>query len=344
MRIVTRDFIALAGLSALVSTVSVSALAAELQVVTEAGVEIYLDGKLIGTTTERDGGLYITGLTEGKHKLKAVMKGYEPQEVTVAVVEGRTATVSISMTATRERVRNMDAHQSVSMKTETGTIELRSIPPHPPATVYVNGDRKGEGQLRIEGVPKGNVRIKVVRGSGVVTAEYYLGSEKRIVLTAHFGTDQIYRVKVRGDPDPCTGYYYELYAEDGFKTTVEGTLRSLARGEGVSMEGPEDCGEDTRDGMGSVGCEILMKGSWGDPERVDIADTEVYKALIGVADFEAFDPGGEAILLGPPRRHGECRATQIVTLNQRSKSIKVEYGVVPDAVARVWRSRMERIE
>ena len=60
-----------------------------LQINAQPGVEVFVDGEAAGVTEEAIGGLLIADVVPGERRLRFVLEGFEPREVTVVVREGR---------------------------------------------------------------------------------------------------------------------------------------------------------------------------------------------------------------------------------------------------------------
>ena len=64
-----------------------AAIAGDVQVTCEPGLSVYLDGQLVGTTSTAEDGLFLAGVSEGKHTLRVDKPGCLPQGFAVEVTK-----------------------------------------------------------------------------------------------------------------------------------------------------------------------------------------------------------------------------------------------------------------
>ena len=69
---------------------------ANIQIVSEPGVQIYLDDALKGETNEAQGGLILHNLAPGNHTLQAVKPGFPPRAKSVTLTPGQTQVLNLS--------------------------------------------------------------------------------------------------------------------------------------------------------------------------------------------------------------------------------------------------------
>jgi len=65
--------------------VSAVSAAGDIQVSCEPGLRVYLDGRLVGTSSAKDDGLFLAGVPEGKHTVRLEKDGFAPQVFAVEV-------------------------------------------------------------------------------------------------------------------------------------------------------------------------------------------------------------------------------------------------------------------
>ena len=69
----------------LVMSVPATSFAGDIQVLCEPGLRVYLDGKLAGTSSAKEDGLFLPALPEGAHIVRVEKDGFVPQSFRVQV-------------------------------------------------------------------------------------------------------------------------------------------------------------------------------------------------------------------------------------------------------------------
>ena len=129
-----------------------------IQVTVEPGVQVFLDGSFKGVSTAEQGGLILSGVTPGRHQLKVVKEGFQPQEDTVVAAEGKVFEYKVqSFTPKLEIVqRGSAANQQVVQK--VGSLLIQSLPVACKVSIPslgLRGQEKNQDEMEFGKVPTG---------------------------------------------------------------------------------------------------------------------------------------------------------------------------------------------
>jgi len=100
-----------------------------LQVVSESGIAVFLDGKFKGTTSTEYGGLIIQNISSGQHTIKVVKEGYLPREESISVKAGEVFTYQVDknfVPAIQITEQGNKDNQAISIK--QGKLKIQSLP------------------------------------------------------------------------------------------------------------------------------------------------------------------------------------------------------------------------
>jgi len=135
----------------------------------EKGLEIYIDGKNSGFTSDKS----LNDLKPGIYKIRAQSKYYETEEKEIEVVLGKTETINLQTTA------------------NFGTLTIET---HPKAEVYLNGIRTYElKDIKLE-PQKCNIEIKMKKAPDIKEAVFIKKGEsytKELIPQVATGTVQV---------------------------------------------------------------------------------------------------------------------------------------------------------
>lgn len=197
----------------------------DLQVTCEPNVRIFIDGNLKGVTNEYDNGLFIEGLTPGRHTLKAVKSKYMPVVETVMIKEYKAVEVKINFKEFREEVIELKPEVKETIA-KVGILELRSVPMG--ATVFVDGEKKpGSTDMQITNVKIGKHKIDFQRENQNLVGIFNLNENETLKLKAHFKKGKIINIsEIEKFETERNNYFNRLLIRE------KGILKG---GEGVDM-------------------------------------------------------------------------------------------------------------
>jgi hypothetical protein len=125
-----------------------TSFAGGVQISAEPGLDVYFDGELVGRTSAREDGLYLSDVQRGRHVIRVEKEGFQPQTFDVDVVN-RPIEVEVA------RFLPVAAAAEPSSKLEVGSLVVTSAPQN--ITVDIDGrvEEKRTPQLSIGGLPVG---------------------------------------------------------------------------------------------------------------------------------------------------------------------------------------------
>ena len=99
-----------------------------IHIITDAGVRVFLDGKLAGVASERDQGLVITGVAAGTHQLRFEQKGYKPRTTRVSVIAGEVTVYTLISTTPSVDIQEGDSGRTGLMEPRIGVLQIVCLP------------------------------------------------------------------------------------------------------------------------------------------------------------------------------------------------------------------------
>ena len=172
----------------LMSSVSVSAAGTgDIQIYCEPGVEIYIDGHFRDKTNDFDEGLYVEGLTPGRHSLKAVKPGYKPalQDFDIKAYQSNTP-IKLKFEDREYKVRKLESEVEETVA-KVGSFELMSAPEG--SKVYLDGNYIGTSNIAVDDIAIGKHKIKFEKKGRVLEGLFSL--VKRLSLKLILGRIQL---------------------------------------------------------------------------------------------------------------------------------------------------------
>lgn len=99
-----------------------------VQIDAQPGVQVFIDGEAAGVTEEAIEGLLIADVAPGERRLRFVLEGFEPREVTVVVVEGRVLVHDVERFEPQLRIGESGERSATELRKLTGTLIVQSLP------------------------------------------------------------------------------------------------------------------------------------------------------------------------------------------------------------------------
>ena len=99
-----------------------------LQIVADLGVRVTLDGEPVGHTMASEGGLVLTDVPAGRHRLRFDKQGFKPRITELTLSAGEIRVYTLYSLAPDITVREEDIRRTVFMEPETGIIEILCLP------------------------------------------------------------------------------------------------------------------------------------------------------------------------------------------------------------------------
>ena len=144
-----------------------SAIASEvgfLQITAAPGIDVYIDGEPVGTTSEEVGGLFVLDVPVGERLVRLEKEGFEPDEFTVFIDPGRVSVYDVGQIAPPMQQRESGERASTQMRRLTGTLVVQTLPVESVLDLPGLGMReqvKSRDVWKVEQVPVGSYGLTV---------------------------------------------------------------------------------------------------------------------------------------------------------------------------------------
>lgn len=151
-----------------------------IQVNVDAGLEVYLDSRLMGKATPT--GLRIVDVPVGAHTISVKTSWGSAIGYNVTVAQGKTSNVQVAAIGLRTRTRGEDS-----------TIEVKVETQAPACDLVIGTDRvtKAPAELRIEHLRPGATNVNVKCAGKTASMDIYLGTGRLLTLQANFATGKM---------------------------------------------------------------------------------------------------------------------------------------------------------
>jgi hypothetical protein len=154
-----------------------------VQISAEPGLRVFFDGEPMGVTTAKEDGLYLTGVSRGRHTIRVEKDGFEPQSFEVNVVN---RPIEVEVGQFRPVIAEAPApSQSTPERLQrVGSLVVTSAPQN--ITVEIDGrvEKKTTPQLSIGAIPVGEHTI-TFRKEGYETVTSVITIEEGAENTVH---------------------------------------------------------------------------------------------------------------------------------------------------------------
>ena len=157
--------------------------AAELQLLCEPGVRVWVDGQFAGECTAEAEGLYLSP-RPGRRDIRARKTKFNvPWSRALHLQDGPNPEVRIVFKASETKVVDLSESKVDPVVEATGRMVIRSIPPRPRAPVSVNGRPLGRTPLQVDHAA-GLVSIRSERLGTVIEGSLRLhpGAERAVAI------------------------------------------------------------------------------------------------------------------------------------------------------------------
>lgn len=99
-----------------------------LQVNAAPGVEVFVDGERVGTTSEEARGLFVLDVPAGERLVRFEKDGFETHEVTVSIIADRVSEHDIAWFTPQIRFDQFGEPMRIEMRRLTGTLVVQTLP------------------------------------------------------------------------------------------------------------------------------------------------------------------------------------------------------------------------
>lgn len=155
--------------------VATAALAGDVQIFCEPGLRVYLDEEFLGTSSEKEDGLFLIDVPIGLHTIRIEKGGFVPQNIQIEVSRFPIE-VTVGALSPEPVIRQRKDTDDVTVEKPVGNLIVTSAPQN--CVVEIDGESrtKDTPQLSIEGLAAGEHSISFTKAgyeqiSGVVTVQ-----------------------------------------------------------------------------------------------------------------------------------------------------------------------------
>jgi hypothetical protein len=235
---------------AFVMSISVVAVAGDIQVFCEPGLRVFLDGEFVGTSSAREDGLFLMNVSKGGHSVRLEKDGFLSQSIEVDVlnlpIEVTTAEfLPVPVIAEEVQPEQEEVQETAIQK--VGTLVVTSAPQY--CFVEIDGkvEEKRATHLTIGGLAAGKHSITYRKEgwepiTGLVTVEP--GAD--VTVRGNFKSGEVEIIyegkgslRIMSKPNRCTVRFLGMIKE---KTDAKLNMSHLPAGEHpilVAMKGRE---------------------------------------------------------------------------------------------------------
>lgn len=166
-----------------------------IQVDSEPGILIYLDGAFKGITTDTIGGLIIQDVSEGEHRIRVEKPEVTNYEDTVTVVAGQVLVYQVKGAESQIKVEQIGDQARWNVSDGVGTIVIQSIPVQCEVIVEAQGfhQQKTHDLLRMSNVPVGEHFLCFKGGEKILEHTIELGQDETVELMVNFVDGHVYQ-------------------------------------------------------------------------------------------------------------------------------------------------------
>ncbi len=159
----------------LLTSAATMSLAGDIQVSCEPALRVYLDGKLVGTSSSKEDGLFLANVPGGGHIIRVEKDGFAPQSFQV-VVQKLPVEVKVGEFSAEPPTRPERETGSAKVAQFAGNLLVLSAPQNCIVEIDGKSELKSIPLLRVDGLTEGEHTISFSRPgydriSGVVRIE-----------------------------------------------------------------------------------------------------------------------------------------------------------------------------
>jgi formylglycine-generating enzyme required for sulfatase activity len=139
-----------------------------IQVKCDPGVQIFLDGNLKGITNADVGGMIMQDVPAGRHEIRAVKPGFQPQVDAVAVAADQVVAFAVKPFVPKVQISQEGEEQQTEVRLKVGSLQIQSVPIECSLSIAglgVSNQAKTKDRWKAAGVPVGKYTI-VAEGLG----------------------------------------------------------------------------------------------------------------------------------------------------------------------------------
>jgi len=155
-----------------------------IQIVSEPGVAVFLNGELQGVTSTDFGGLIIQNVTAGSHTIRLVREGFNPQEERITLRAGQVYVHTVRPFVPAMRITQEGEEGGQEIDLQVGSLKIQSLPVAikiaiPELEVESNKERD---IWRADDMPVGNYSAVFTLGNSTIEHEIAISQNQQTHL------------------------------------------------------------------------------------------------------------------------------------------------------------------
>jgi len=164
-----------------------------IQVVSESGISVFLDGKFKGKTSLDMEGLIIELNKGGDYTIKVVKEGYSPQKEKISVNNGEVRIYKVRPFIPSVRIRQKGNQDNQTIELKSGDLKIQSIPVAIKISIPDLGISSGktEDEWYAEGIPEGTYGTSFSLNNKVYKEQIKIADQKLTSLLIDLRTGKI---------------------------------------------------------------------------------------------------------------------------------------------------------
>ncbi len=195
----------------LLTGVATMSFAGDIQVSCEPALRVYLDEKFVGVSSEKEDGLFLANVKEGRHVIRVEKHGFVSQSFQVEV-QKLAVEVKVGEFSPEPPIRQDKETSSATINQAVGNLRVTSAPQNCVVEIDGKAETKSTPLLLIEGLTPGEHQISISKTgynglSGVI--RILPGTETTVRADLNAGKlETIYEghgsLRVMSTPEHCT--------------------------------------------------------------------------------------------------------------------------------------------
>jgi hypothetical protein len=185
--------------------------AGDIQVSCAPGLQVFLDGKLMGTSNAKEDGLFLTNIAVGAHTIRVEKDGFVPQNIQIDI-SNRPIEVRVGQLSPAPSIRYMKEPEPEKVKQLYGELVVTSAPQNCVVEIDGASESKIEPQLSIGRIAAGEHTISFSKpGYETITGKIDVPSGAEVTVRGDLFAGKIEVVhegrgslQVISNPQRCT--------------------------------------------------------------------------------------------------------------------------------------------
>jgi cell division septation protein DedD len=170
--------------------IAASAVAGNLWIVCEPGLDVFLDGEFVGVSEQAEGGKHLPGISTGEHTIRIEKDGFTPAEYSLDVGVAATQIVVGELLA-EVAEESSDASQETLENQAAGTIEITSDPRECNVKFASQRILKTQPIMTFPGLPVGEHKLWFENSATVLSATVAVEAARTVRVVVDFQNKRV---------------------------------------------------------------------------------------------------------------------------------------------------------